>query len=109
MEFIDTVLKVTFNSGIFIPAIMIGYYLAYRSFSAFIIPCLIFALVDHFLVQTLYIIDIQQNAFVQMGAKLSQINWGDILLRDIFEHIVAFFIISLVFSLLIKLYRKLKK
>ncbi len=109
MEFVDTVLKVMLNGGIFIPAAMIGYYLAYRSLSAFIVPAFIFAAVDHFLVQLLYIIDIQQNAFVQMGAKISQIDWADILLRNILEHIVAFFVISLVFALFIKLIRKIRR
>ena len=109
MEFIDTVLKVMLNGGIFIPAAMIGYHLASRSLSSFIVPAVVFALVDHFLVQLLYIVDIQQNAFVQMGAKLSQIDWGDIMLRNIFEHIAAFFVIALVFALITKLFRKIKR
>lgn len=108
MEYINEVLVQMFEGGIFIPALMIGYYLTFHRFATVILPLVIYAVVDHLLLNILHIIELQQNTFAQLGAKITQIDWLGIMIKNAWQDIIAFFIIGFVTFSLCKIVRKLK-
>jgi len=108
MEYINALTSAMLNAGITIPALMIGYYLSRKSITKFIVPVLILGVIDHLLVKLLYIFELQQNTFAQIGSKLGQIDWIGVLTRGFVTNVAAFFVVSLALFLFLKLIRKIR-
>lgn len=109
MEYIESVFNQMLISGITIPAMMLGYYITFRSFSNVILPLAIYGVIDHILVRLLYIIEIQQGTFSQFGTKITQIDWLGVMITNAWQDVLAFFIISFVVFSLCKLVKKIKR
>jgi len=108
MEYIDAVIHQMVISGITIPALIIGYYLTYRSFSTVILPLAIYGVIDHILVRLLYIFEIQQGTFSQFGTKITELDWAGIMLTNAWQDVVAFFVVGFATFSLCKLAKKIK-
>ena len=108
MEYINALTSAMLNAGITIPALMIGYYLSRKTITNFIVPVLILGVIDHLLVKLLYIFELQQNTFAQIGSKLGQIDWIGVLTRGFVINVIAFFVVSLALFLFLKLIRKIR-
>ncbi len=108
MEYINSLISAMLNAGITIPALMIGYYLSRKGITKFIIPALVLGVIDHLLVKLLYIFELQQSTFAQIGSKLGQIDWLGVLTRGFVVDVAAFFVVSLALFLFLKLLRKIR-
>ncbi len=99
MEYIEEVLKQMLVAGVTIPALIVGYHLAYRKFVAVLLPLLIYAVADHLLIKVLEVIARQSNTLLKLGSKISPVDW----FGDALQNIIAFFIVGFVMFTLCKL------